>query len=100
LIQELKWKTLNYHKANKSIPAGLYWTSGADEGCEGKFGWCSVNKLVRNAQWASAQPDNVGGSENCLGLNLDTAKADLQDEDCTKLLPLICEAITIFDVEI
>jgi hypothetical protein len=60
-------------KANLSIPTGMYWTSGSDEGCERKFGWCSVNKLVRNAQWASAQPDNAGGLENCLALNLDAA---------------------------
>jgi hypothetical protein len=89
----MKFFILKYFmlKANKSIPAGQYWTSGSDEGCEGKFGWCSVNKLVRNAKWASAQPDNASGLENCLGLNLDAAKAELQDEDCAKLLPLICE---------
>ena len=95
LIGKINFPFLN-NQANNSIPAGLFWTSGSDEGCEGKFGWCSVNKLVRNAQWASAQPDNAGGSENCLSLNLDTAKAELQDEDCSKLLHLICEAFKKF----
>jgi Lectin C-type domain len=81
--------------ASKSIPAGLYWTSGTDAGCEGKFGWCSVNKLAIKAVWATGQPDNFGGKENCLGLNMTKVKVELQDEDCLKQYPFICEVIRV-----
>lgn len=62
-------------------------------GCEGKFGWCSVNKLVMKASWAGGQPDNSGGKENCLGLNMVGEKVELQDEDCLKQLSFICEVM-------
>jgi hypothetical protein len=77
--------------ANLSIPAGIYWTSASDEGCEKAFGWCAVNKIVWKGVYAPGQPDNAGGSENCLGINLDKNKAELQDESCTKELFYICE---------
>jgi len=79
--------------ANKSIPAGQYWTSASDEGCENAFGWCAVNKLVWKGVWETGQPDNLGGKENCVGLNLDTSKAEIRDEDCTKQMLYICEAL-------
>jgi len=82
--------------AGKSIPVDTYWTSASDEGCEKSFGWCAVNKLVRNGIWASGQPDNAGGKENCLGVALDKAKAEILDEDCTKLKPYICEVSVLF----
>lgn len=64
-------------------------------GCEGKFGWCSVNKLAMKAMWATGQPDNFGGKENCLGLNMTKVKVQLQDEDCLKQFPFICEVIHV-----
>ncbi|XP_059490127.1 uncharacterized protein LOC132205206 [Neocloeon triangulifer] len=79
-------------RSSNAIPAGNYWTSASDEGCEKAFGWCAVNKLVRNAIWASGQPENAGGKENCLVVGVDTNKAELQDEDCLKTFKYICEA--------
>ncbi|XP_059489302.1 uncharacterized protein LOC132204680 [Neocloeon triangulifer] len=79
-------------RSNNSIMAGNYWTSASDEGCEKSFGWCAVNKLVRDAIWATGQPDNAGGKENCLVVGVDKNKAELQDEDCLKTFQYICEA--------
>jgi len=81
--------------ANKSIPAGKYWTSASDEGCEKAFGWCTVNKLVWKGIWAPGEPNNARGKENCVAVNLDTNKAELQDEDCTKEMLYVCEVIRL-----
>jgi hypothetical protein len=88
-------KTIISITANKSIPAGLYWTSASDDGCEGKFGWCTVKKLVWKGVFAAGQPDNAGGNENCLGINLDTNKSELQDEVCATELFYICEVLRV-----
>jgi len=69
----------------------MYWFSASDEGCPKAFGWCAVNKLVYKGVWAKGQPDNTGGKENCLGVNLDKDKAELHDEDCSKEMFYICE---------
>jgi hypothetical protein len=47
------------------------------------------------AVWATGQPDNFGGKENCLGLNMTKVKVELQDEDCLKQFPFICEVIQV-----
>jgi hypothetical protein len=80
-----------FNVANALIPADVYWTSGSDEGCEKAFGWCTVNRLVTKAQYATGQPDNAAGAEHCLGLNMGASNIELQDENCAKTMPYICE---------
>ncbi|XP_065348566.1 uncharacterized protein LOC135945082 [Cloeon dipterum] len=79
---------------NSSVAKGTFWTSGSDEGCEGKFSWCSVKKLVRNqeAKWFPQQPDNFGGKENCVTIGLSKTVALLSDVDCSSSNRYICEA--------
>jgi len=63
-------------------------------GCEGSFGWCSVNKLIRHkeAKWATGQPDNKTNAENCVSINLSKESALLMDSDCGRKLNYVCEA--------
>jgi len=73
--------------------AGEYWTSGSDSGCEGVFGWCAVNKLVRDkeAKWAPGQPDDKNSAENCVSVNMANDSVLLSDSDCAKKLNYVCE---------
>jgi hypothetical protein len=32
---------------DKTVGLSMFWTSATDEGCEGSFGFCSTNRLVR-----------------------------------------------------
>jgi Lectin C-type domain len=71
-----------------------FWTSGSDSGCESFFGWCAVNKLVRNnaAKWAPGEPNNRNQNEHCISVNLDEKSTLLADSDCSRKLKYICEA--------
>jgi hypothetical protein len=78
---------------NDIIEEGHYWTSATDNLCEGRFGWCAVNRLVRNAIWASNQPDNNGGNAHCISINVQKSKAELSDNNCEEAYKYICEVI-------
>ncbi|XP_065341655.1 uncharacterized protein LOC135940609 [Cloeon dipterum] len=79
---------------NSSNAEGIFWTSGSDEGCEGNFGWCAVNKLVRSqeAKWYPGEPNNYNGKENCIYLKLGKTGGTLYDADCSTSQMYICEA--------
>jgi hypothetical protein len=73
----------------KSVFAGVFWTSATDAGCDGKFGWCSVNRMVRNASWALNKPDNVTG--DCVMVSVNKTRASLTNADCQTQRKYICE---------
>jgi Lectin C-type domain len=61
---------------------------------EGNFKWCMGNyslPLKKDAlvKFASGQPDNFKGSENCANLNF--LKMELNDIPCDHKSPFICE---------
>ena len=78
---------------NKSTNPGDFWTSGTDSGCDSAYGWCAVNKLFRQAKWANGQPDNKGGNEHCVAVEITKSSVLLQDLDCAKKLRYVCEVI-------
>ncbi|XP_059472858.1 uncharacterized protein LOC132195043 isoform X2 [Neocloeon triangulifer] len=75
-----------------------YWTSGTDNGCESKFGFCTVKRLLRSdAIWAPGQPDNANGNENVLAVFLNTTHAQLFDFNEGQNFRFICEAREIIN---
>lgn len=46
----------------------LWWIGGTDQGSEGKFYWLSNGHQIGFTDFATGQPDNANGTENCLEL--------------------------------
>jgi hypothetical protein len=46
---------------------------------------------LRVYRWKVGAPDNVGGTENCLVVDLTTGKAQLDDVPCNSTYQYICE---------
>ncbi|XP_059475022.1 uncharacterized protein LOC132196417 [Neocloeon triangulifer] len=91
---EYEYASLIAAAKNLTNAVGIFWTSGTDEGCEGKFGWCAVNQLVRDqeAKWQTGEPNNYGNNENCIYLDLSQTSALLIDSGCSRSQKYICEA--------
>jgi hypothetical protein len=78
----------------------LYWVGGSDQNCEGKFGWCEIDRpFAPWIPWDKHEPNNGPSStpENCAYLYylisfLDSAfKAKFGDDDCEGKFYFICE---------
>ncbi|XP_059470790.1 uncharacterized protein LOC132193873 [Neocloeon triangulifer] len=86
-----------YQALERAIKARIasedfYWTSGSDKGCESKFGFCAVKRLLRdNSSWLSGQPDNAGGNESAVAVYVNETNVYLLDENEDKKLRYICE---------
>jgi len=73
-----------------------FWTSGTDQGDEGKFFWMSTGQPLTFENWNSAEPNNFiyenGESENCLELwDRDGRGLKWNDSHCSFLSYFICE---------
>ncbi|XP_059470805.1 uncharacterized protein LOC132193884 isoform X2 [Neocloeon triangulifer] len=92
LHQDFTFDQLRNASISGKISPAQFWTSGTDAGCEGNFGYCSSNRLLRKeARWAVGQPDNVNNSQNCLAINVDATGTQLSDENCMNKMRYICE---------
>jgi hypothetical protein len=73
-----------------------HWTSGTDDGADGKYMWCG-SKLFLNMQdinWESGQPKSADG--NCIFVQLSDKSANktyFSTGDCTQKRKFICEVI-------
>ena len=47
---------------------------------------------MRFQRWAQGQPDNAGGSENCLAVDISGQAYAFKDESCTSTKRYICVA--------
>lgn len=82
----------NYHLILLLGKDGWYWTSGSDLGEEGSFFWASNGRSIskNSSLWLPNQPDNAGGSENCVHL-WDTLNYKINDLPCNTQCYFICE---------
>jgi hypothetical protein len=79
---------------------GFFWTSGTDIGCEANYGYCAVNRLLRQeAIWAPGQPDNQNGNENHLAVWVEANQAQLSDFNEDNKMRYICEVCEMVFVE-
>ncbi|XP_059474381.1 uncharacterized protein LOC132196029 [Neocloeon triangulifer] len=73
-----------------------YWTGGTQQGCRGRWAWCSSSGLLDlndNLTWSSGQPDNKAGNEECLHmrLNQNSSGVVLSDRNCTDKYVFACK---------
>jgi hypothetical protein len=77
----------------------VFWTSGKDEGCESKFGWCSTGEcLLPSLPWKVANPDNYLNNEHCINVAKASGVAVLNDNTCSSSARFICEVSIILSL--
>ncbi|XP_065145819.1 ladderlectin-like [Paramisgurnus dabryanus] len=64
------------------------WTGGHDGEVEGQWLW-SDGSQFDFTNWCSGEPNNNGGSENCLEINKSTNRC-WNDESCSSTISYIC----------
>jgi hypothetical protein len=68
------------------------WTSASDDGCEGKYGWCSTGNCFPSSMlWTAGNPDNSYNNEHCVGMYSLGFSLFLNDLVCTNLRLYLCE---------
>ncbi|XP_035679673.1 alpha-N-acetylgalactosamine-specific lectin-like [Branchiostoma floridae] len=74
---------------------GKFWWFGLhDQREEGSFEWVDGSALGTYSPWASEQPDNYGGSEDCVHYSSYwTTKEKWNDASCTSVFYFICQAV-------
>lgn len=73
-----------------------YWTGGTQQDCRGSWAWCEGGaapmSLSDDVKWASGQPDNLGGRQDCVHLqNIKDIGLMLTDRNCTDKYILACK---------
>jgi hypothetical protein len=83
------------HSRNGANP---YWIGASDEYCEGKFGWCELDRPLSNwTKLAPVENNDPIENENCLYLDYMAGflKSDLKttfrDDRCAVKRTFICE---------
>lgn len=74
-----------------------FWTSGMTVDNDRTFKWGN-NKRIKYKNWNKGEPDNKGGTENCISINDITPSADYaaftwNDIDCAREIYFICERV-------
>ncbi|XP_013103161.1 C-type lectin 37Db [Stomoxys calcitrans] len=81
----------DYLKANYPTDR-WWWLSGSDLQGEGDFYWYRTGERLTYTDWSIGQPDNAGGSENCVHLWYKDPKFQMNDWICSQAAFYICEA--------
>ncbi|CAB3381754.1 Hypothetical predicted protein [Cloeon dipterum] len=87
---------LNNGDANMRYSNRIFWTSGNHRGCPFNFRWCSSSGFFGNTSinWASGQPNNARGLQECVQLTLNagvSTNSFYNDEACSFAAFYICE---------
>lgn len=78
------------HTDPNKDPFGGVWIGLNDITKEGTFRWADESDLIYT-KWASNQPDNRYGYENCVEMAVDGG--NWEDTSCGKQLPFVCEIV-------
>ncbi|XP_012714261.2 galactose-specific lectin nattectin [Fundulus heteroclitus] len=65
------------------------WVGGNDAARDGVWMWSDGSKF-NYVSWGSREPNNTGGRESCMEINLRGASRHLNDEKCTTRNYFIC----------
>ncbi|XP_059468841.1 uncharacterized protein LOC132192759 [Neocloeon triangulifer] len=90
--------SLAYEQVSQAFKQGKlepskFWTSGTDYGCENAFGFCGSNTLLRDdSRWATGEPNDLNGTENCISVELKNNSLLLfDDNNCNLRQRYLCE---------
>ncbi|CAH1997605.1 unnamed protein product [Acanthoscelides obtectus] len=78
-------------EAVQSSEVVLFWTSGRRH--DNFWRWDSTGRPIHYTNWEKGEPNNSGGTENCLQLRFNTISKTLQWNDCA------CDASSYFICE-
>jgi hypothetical protein len=81
---------VNDRLGQATAPLGYTWIGLSDVAQEGVWVWES-GVAYRYTKWAPFEPNNAGGSENCVGTNFNGV-GTWNDFTCTTVLPFACDA--------
>ncbi|XP_046553259.1 perlucin-like [Haliotis rubra] len=71
--------------------SGLVWIDGSDLYSEGQWSWMDSQKTFTfTFNWIPGQPNNGGGTENCVHINRSYGY-QWNDHDCNAKLNFLCE---------
>jgi len=89
-------KNLEDHITSFGMGNEHFWSSGTDQGEEGKFVWMSSGKPLTYENWNAGEPNNFqyenGETENCLELwNRDGKGLRWNDTPCSFESYFLCE---------
>jgi Lectin C-type domain len=73
-----------------------YWTGGTQRSCKGQWSWCAGAESVafpENLKWASNQPDNRAGADDCVHMRFiqNSTGIVLADKNCSDKYIVACE---------
>jgi len=93
---EEEQRELEEHITGYGMGNEHFWSSGTDQGEEGKFVWMSTGKPLTYENWNSGEPNNFqyenGETENCLELwNRDGKGLRWNDTPCSFESYFVCE---------
>ncbi|XP_059483401.1 uncharacterized protein LOC132201331 isoform X2 [Neocloeon triangulifer] len=85
-------KSQNYQ--NIFSTGGVYWTSGTDSECDGKYRWCRAgrNFIPSEVNWAPGEPNLVNG--DCVVVKFLNGTSNLtmySTAPCTEMKNFVCE---------
>lgn len=81
-------RILNYLRLSSGSD---YWIGATDSGHEGNWQWIKTPKQGNNFYWASKQPDNAHGNENCAMMSASKWDWKTNDDNCGDSFFAICE---------
>ncbi|XP_037540367.1 galactose-specific lectin nattectin-like [Nematolebias whitei] len=64
------------------------WVGGTDAGQEGVWTWSDGSRFSF-VPWGSGEPNNLGGNENCMDINLN-GQDYVNDEACSQKNAFVC----------
>lgn len=78
--------------SNMANPAPSFWTGGNDQLRENAWQW-SNGQMWQYTNWEQGQPDNRGGSEDCMRFPGQRSVNQWDDWDCFTELPSVCHLL-------
>ncbi|XP_065364339.1 C-type lectin 37Db-like [Calliphora vicina] len=84
-------KDLSNYLSSTYGSSRIWWLSGSDQDSEDDFFWFSTGRRFGYADWATGQPDNNNGDENCVYLDYRRPNYQMYDGKCDRKMYYVCE---------
>jgi len=77
-----------------TVASNTVWIGGSDSAYKGTWVWSPSGTPLSYTNWASGQPDNSGGTQDCLAFNYQlyvTNSGKWDDQSCTGTKKYVCQ---------